>query len=261
MPVDHSDVKPAHRAAGAAGLGSYARWRATTLGQVTEALEHRSIFKLMGPVEGKRVIDLGCGDGLLGATLARQGALVVGVDVDRSVLRAANSRGAQGPGGPPRFIEGPIERLPFDDSVFDVAVAMTVLCLVADPTAALREAARVVRPGGTLIIGELGRWNTWAARRRVKGWFGSRLWRSAHVFSASQLSGLVEDAGLTVSAVRGSVFYPPVSALAPALASLDEWLGSVTTIGAAFIAVAATKSVTAVNDSGSRTADLVTAPS
>ena len=78
------------------------------------------------------------------------------------------------------------------------------------------------------------------------------------MFSAS--SG-VEDAGLTVSAVRGSVFYPPVSALAPVLASLDEWLGSVTTIGAAFIAVAATKSVTAVNDSGSRTADLVTAPS
>lgn len=88
MPVDHSDVKPAHRAAGAAGLGAYARWRTTTLGQVTEALEHRSIFKLMGPVEGKRVIDLGCGDGLLGATLARQGVLVVGVDVDRSPERA-----------------------------------------------------------------------------------------------------------------------------------------------------------------------------
>lgn len=78
-------------------------------------------------------------------------------------------------------------------------------------------------------------------RRRIKGWFGSRLWRSAHFSSAADLTRLLQKAGLTVEAVRGAVYYPPVGLLATPLARLDRWIGSVTTVGAAFIAIAATK--------------------
>jgi ubiquinone/menaquinone biosynthesis C-methylase UbiE len=220
---------------------AYAQWRATTLGAVTEALEQRRIIELVGAVDRKRVLDLGSGDGLLTATLAKHGAFAVGIDIDPAMLRVATARRGPGRSEPARFVEGQLERLPFLDASFDVVVAVTVLCLVSDQGIAVREAARVLRPGGRLIVGDLGRWNLWAARRRIKGWCGSRLWRSAHFSSATDLARLVEQAGLTVEAVRGSVYYPPVALLARPLARLDHWLGSVTTVGAAFIAVAAIK--------------------
>jgi ubiquinone/menaquinone biosynthesis C-methylase UbiE len=236
------DVKRARPAVTEApGLEAYARWRATTLGAVTEALEQRCILTLVGSVSGRRVLDLGCGDGHLAATLASQRAQAVGIDLDHAALQAAISRpdvtGAAGA----RFVEGRIERLPFPDGSFDIVTAVTVLCLVSDRPAAVREAARVLRPGGRLIIGDLGRWSAWAARRRIKGWFGSRLWRSAHFWTPAELSRLIEQAGFSVEVIRGSVYYPPIGILARALAPLDRWLGAMTTVGAAFIAVAATK--------------------
>lgn len=238
--------QPTSGAAGGTSPDAYTRWRTTTLGRVTEALEQRRILDLVGPLKGQRVLDLGSGDGLLTAALATQAALAVGIDIDRSMLLAAMARTEHRQPPSARFVRGRLEQLPFRDATFDVVVAVTVLCLVSDQTFAVREAARVLRPGGRMVIGDLGRWSAWAARRRIKGWCGSRLWRSAHFSSAADLTRLLERAGLTVEAVRGSVYYPPLGLLAQPLARLDHWFGSLTTVGAAFIAMAATK-----NDPGS----------
>ena len=223
------------------GPEAYTRWRATTLGAVTEVLEQRVILELVAPLKDKRVLDLGSGDGLLTTAVAERGARAVGLDIDRSMLRAATVRLTPRRGQPARFVQGRIEQLPFPNAMFDVVVAVTVLCFLPDPTAAVREAARVLRPGGRLVIGDLGRWSAWAARRRVRGWLGSRLWHAAHFSTTAELSALVERAGLSVETVRGSVYYPPIGFLARALAPLDRWLGLLTTAGAAFIALAALK--------------------
>ncbi|MBI4264709.1 MAG: class I SAM-dependent methyltransferase [Acidobacteria bacterium] len=239
MLVPRPSVKPHLEPAIATGPKTYEQWRGTTLGHITDILEQQCIVDLMGPVQGRCALDLGCGDGVLTATLAERGARAIGVDADRTMLDVAIAR--RGRGDRPQYVEGRIETLPFPDSRFDVVVVVTVLCLVTDRTAAIREAARVLRPGGRLVIGELGRWSVWAARRRVRAWLGSTLWRSARFTTATELSRLVERAGLTVEAVRGAVYYPPIFMLARLLAPLDRWLGSRTTAGAAFIAVAAVK--------------------
>ena len=220
------------------GPNAYASWRATSLGAVTEALEQRLILDLMGNLEGAHILDVGCGDGALVFAAASHGAEATGVDPDPAMLAAARTR-ADKDGITAAFLEGRIERLPFPDAAFDVVVSITVLCFVPDASASVREMVRVLRPGGRLVLGELGRWSLWAIIRRVRGWLGSATWKAAHFRTGTELRALAKQAGLSVTAIRGAVFYPPVGLFARALAPLDSWLGRLTTIGAAFIAVSA----------------------
>ena len=137
------------------------------------------------------------------------------------------------------FLNGQVERLPFADASFDVVVSVTVLCFVPDVAGAIWEMVRTLKPGGRLVLGELGRWSLWAAIRRVRGWFGSPTWKATRFHTAADLRALAEEAGLHVADVRGAVYYPPVDLFARVLAPLDPWLGRQTTVGAAFIALSA----------------------
>jgi len=221
---------------------SYARWRSSRLGRITDELENQLIFEFLGPVDEKRVLDVGCGDGLIASELARRGAHVVGLDADFTMVAAARSR-AERESVQLRVIEGRAEMLPFDDAVFDYILAVAVLCFVPDAGRAVAEIARVLKPGGRLVLGELGRWNLWAAHRRVRGWLGSPTWRAAKFRSETDLHHLADVGGLNVIEMRGCVYYPPCALAAQLIAPFDLWLGQRTTLGAAFIAMSATKSI------------------
>jgi SAM-dependent methyltransferase len=216
----------------------YASWRATSLGVITEGIEQRLILDMMGELAGARVLDAGCGDGALVCAAASRGAEATGVDPDPAMLAAARSNVGKA-GLKAAFLEGRAERLPFPDATFDVVASVTVLCFVPDAAGAVREMARVLRPGGRLVLGELGRWSLWATLRRVRGWLGSAIWQAAQFRTSAELRSLAEQAGLSVTAVRGAVYYPPIGMLARALAPLDSWLGRLTTFGAAFVALSA----------------------
>ena len=222
------------------GPTAYASWRATPLGAITERLERRLILGIAGDVAGRDVLDIGCGDGALACEFAARGAHVIGVDADLDMLETARRRAVDSCADA-EFTGGRAEHLPFPDGSIDVVVAVTVLCFVADAEAAVREMSRVLRPGGRLVIGELGRWNTWAALRRVQGWRGSSTWRTARFRTAGQLRRLARQAGIRDVIVRGSVCYPPSAALARRFARTDALLGHRTTIGAAFLALSGVK--------------------
>jgi ubiquinone/menaquinone biosynthesis C-methylase UbiE len=186
------------------------------------------------------VLDVGCGDGLLAAEFASHGADATGIDAEPMMLALAQSR-ANAAAISMRFIDGRAERLPFADEMFDRVTASALLCLVPDRAQVLSEMARVLRPGGRLVLGDLGAHSLWAVIRRIRGMFGAQTWRSAHFHTAGELKELAIAAGLTPLEARGCVFFPPVGWIAALMSPLDHWIGRHTTFGAAFIVLAAEK--------------------
>lgn len=228
----------------------YAEWRGSTLGAITERLEERLIARLLGEVSGRRIVDLGCGDGKLARALAVRGARVVGLDSSAGMIATA----AAAP-GEARFVVADARALPLAAAAFDLAVSVTMLCFVVDAAPVFAEVARVLRPGGRAVIGVLGRWSLWAAERRLRAWRGDRLWRETRFRGAGELRALARGAGLDAGPVFGSVYYPRWTAAARRIAPYDETLGRATTIGAAFLAFAATKpAIPPASSRASRTA-------
>ena len=116
------------------------------------------------PLGGRRLIDIGCGQGRLAGALAEDGARVTGVDPGTAAIAVARE---SVPGA--RFEIASAERLPFADAAFEGAVLLNSLHHVPDPAAALREAARVVGPGRAVVVIEpLAEGSAFAALRPIE---------------------------------------------------------------------------------------------
>lgn len=103
---------------------------------------------------GQKVLDLAAGTGVSTVELQRSGALAVACDFSLGMLRAGKeTRGRQ----KVPFVAGDALHLPFADGVFDAVTISFGLRNVADTAQALREMARVTRPGGRLVICEFSR--------------------------------------------------------------------------------------------------------
>ncbi len=218
----------------------YSRWRNSVLGAITEQLESEAITAMLPDALGARLLDAGCGDGTYSVQQARRGALVTALDLSMPMLAAARQRAIDA-GAAVKWCQGDIEALPFAESCFDIVLAVTVLCMVRSPERAVQELARVLRPGGVLVIGELGQWSLWAASRRLRGWFGSRSWQHAHFWSLSELRRLTTRAGLNRIATSGAVYYPPCGLAAKLFKPCDSILSRLGGLGAAFLVVEAEK--------------------
>jgi ubiquinone/menaquinone biosynthesis C-methylase UbiE len=118
-----------------------------------QALKRQS-YALLEAAPGKRLLDVGCGVGddvralaqIVGAT-----GSAVGLDNSQTMIEAARKRSA-GLDLPGSFQQGDSHALPFDDGAFDGCRAERVLIHSDDPTRALAEMARVVRPGGKVVV-------------------------------------------------------------------------------------------------------------
>lgn len=220
----------------------YAHWRKTPLGAMVEQVESRLVFEFAGPLAGKRLLDVGTGDGQYAIEAAVRGADVTAMDSSAAMLRAADVR-AKHRGVALALHEGDVRVLPYEDRRFDIVLAVTALCMVGNSAQPFREMARVLAPGGLLVIGELGRWSLWAAKRRLESIGRNTIWDSMHFWAPGELRQHCTEAGLVVQGVRGAVYFPPLAALARVMAPLDRSLARISPLGAAFLCVVARKPV------------------
>jgi ubiquinone/menaquinone biosynthesis C-methylase UbiE len=97
--------------------------------------------------------DLGCGSGKIAATIAPYARSVVAVDSSPEMLEVARRRLAGF--GNVEVVQGRIEELPLASEVLDLALVVHLLHHVADPSRALAEVARVLRPGGRIVVADV----------------------------------------------------------------------------------------------------------
>ena len=99
---------------------------------------------------GKRVLDVACGEGYGSALLARHAARVTGVDISEEAV--AHARKAYEALGNVEFACAPCTRLPLDDASIDLAVSFETIEHIAEQAEFLDELARVLAPGGVLVL-------------------------------------------------------------------------------------------------------------
>lgn len=128
---------------------------------------HAAIVRAIDPSPGTRIIDVGAGTGRLSGLLARAGASVVCLEPDAASLEAARHSLA---GRSIEFVSAPVEHIPLSDDSVDGAVASVTAHHWNDQDAGFAELARVIHPGGRIVLAEFhGSGPVLHAVRRVAG--------------------------------------------------------------------------------------------
>lgn len=111
-----------------------------------------AIFKMLGEVKGRRILDAGCGNGYLCRLLSKRGAEMVGVDVSRRAIEIADAIERKEPMNIEYYVGSICNLSMCDDETFDVAVSNIVLQDLQDIDKAVEELYRVLKPRGRLIF-------------------------------------------------------------------------------------------------------------
>jgi 2-polyprenyl-6-hydroxyphenyl methylase / 3-demethylubiquinone-9 3-methyltransferase len=169
------------------------------------------------PLAGRRVLDVGCGGGILSDSMARKGAQVVGIDLATKALRVARLHALEAGTPNVEYREVSAEAMAAaEPESFDVVTCMEMLEHVPDPSSVVRACARAAKPGGWVFISTINR-NPKSFLFAIVGaeYVLNLLPRGTHEYMKfirpSELAGHCRSAGLDVVGTRGMEYNPVTS--------------------------------------------------
>ena len=168
----------------------------------------------IAPIAGRRMVDIGCGGGILAEAMARRGADVLGIDLADKALKVAQLHALEGAVERLDYREVAVEALAVEQpGSFDVATCMEMLEHVPDPSSVVRASAKLVKPGGWVFFSTLNR-NLKAFMLAIVGaeHVLRLLPRGTHEYAKfirpSELARWCRDAGLELCETRGLEYNP-----------------------------------------------------
>ncbi len=168
----------------------------------------------LAPLQGQRVLDIGCGGGILSDAMARAGAQVLGIDLATKALKVAQLHALEAQTPNVSYREVSAEALAAEaPGSFDVVTCMEMLEHVPDPASVVQACATLVKPGGRVFFSTINR-NPKAFLFAVVGaeYVLNLLPRGTHEYQKfirpSELASHLRAAGLTLNATRGLQYNP-----------------------------------------------------
>ncbi len=166
------------------------------------------------PLDGKRVLDVGCGGGILSDAMARRGAEVLGIDLSAKALKVAQLHALEAGTTNVAYREVSAEALAAEQpGSFDVVTCMEMLEHVPDPASVVRSCAALAKPGGWVFFSTINR-NPKAFLFAIVGaeYVLNLLPRGTHEYlkfvRPSELAGYCRGAGLDLVHTRGMEYNP-----------------------------------------------------
>ncbi|MHC1479453.1 bifunctional 2-polyprenyl-6-hydroxyphenol methylase/3-demethylubiquinol 3-O-methyltransferase UbiG [Frateuria aurantia] len=162
---------------------------------------------------GAKVVDVGCGGGLLSEALARAGARVCGIDLGREVIDIAKLHLHESELTVDYRVQSSAELAELEPGAFDAVCCMELIEHVPEPDALVRDLARLVRPGGRVFISTINRTPAaFAAAILGAEYVGKLLPPGTHHYAKfirpSELSRMLRHAGLELENLSGMGYNP-----------------------------------------------------
>ena len=168
----------------------------------------------LSALQGKRVLDIGCGGGILADAMARKGADVLGIDLATKSLKVAQLHALEAQTPNVSYREIAAEDLATEQAAsFDIVTCMEMLEHVPDPKSIVAACSTLVKPGGWVFFSTISR-NSRAFLQAIVGaeYVLSMLPRGTHEYAKfitpSELASFARQVGLDIQATRGLEFNP-----------------------------------------------------
>ncbi|MEW6570692.1 MAG: class I SAM-dependent methyltransferase [Nitrospirota bacterium] len=146
----------------------------------------------------KPILEIGVGTG----RFAMHFPDVTGIDPSMNALRMAEKRGV-------KTVHGYGENLPFEDETFGCILFIVTLCFVQKPFAVLKEAKRVLKKHGSIIIGLVPRDSLWGIFYEEKKRQGHPFYKEAMFYSLPDLEKLLKKTGMRITRIRSTLLQKP----------------------------------------------------